>query len=211
MQGQGQGQRTSLEVKEIEPRSEMGMGRKRDSKTSSVSSKIFLDSASSIHTGPSEGRVVDTPIKEDEIPDTNKFDKLLTPTRNNDLDTASLTPSQRSSTRIRSAAFTTFAWMELQANMAPGTAGGVEANRSSWFLVDDKLPSPTISPTGAGVKATGGGANVSKKRASRMSARSGSMDSETLGSAGNDRRNTLEWMGVKPGDFPVPVVSVTTA
>ena len=169
-----------LEVKEIERSS------KRDSKASRISkesTKDFLDAASS----------VGTPIKEDEIPDTNKFDKLLTPTRNDDV--ASISPSQRSSTRIRSAAFTTFAWMELQANM--GVAAPSEANRSSWLLVDEKLPSPTANT-----------ANESKKRSAHISR--ASVDSDTLGNR-NDKRDTLEWMGVKPADFPVPLVSSVVA
>jgi hypothetical protein len=115
----------------------------------------------------------DNSIEEEEIPDTNKFDTL--PKTNS-----------HSEDRIKSAAFTTFAWMQLQGegtNSAGGTLG-----RGSWLL-------DTPSSAAAVTRNT---ANESRKRIQ--------LDEDFVKS--DDKRDTLEWMGVRPGDFPTPVVAV---
>jgi hypothetical protein len=144
-------------------------------RTSKDSGKDFFDVTSTYTTA----------IKEDEIPDTNKFDKLALPVAE-----CGPATSQRSSARIRSAAYTTFAWMEQQE--ALGRLSTSEPSRSSWLLVDEKLPNPT-----------GNTANESKKRSAHVPRSSAGSDDSFKK---NDKRDTLEWMGVKPGDFPVPVV-----
>lgn len=157
-------------------------------RSSDDAGKDFLDAASP-HA---------TPVREDRVPDTNIFDALieglLVPES-----PAEIEKNSRSSTNIRSAAYNTFAWMEQQSE-AMMRLSVSEPSRSSWLFGEEKMPSPIVN---AGVQT----ANGSEKRKIERGHKSfGSMDSSTLGV---DRRNTLEWIGVSPRDFPVPVVGVT--
>ncbi|KIW04118.1 uncharacterized protein PV09_04928 [Verruconis gallopava] len=122
----------------------------------------------------------DASIAEDEIPDTNKFDQTLSESKEN-------------SVRIMSAAYTTFAWMKLQEEalnlMSPAAT---DHARSSWLLDDGKSIKPATNTANEGKKRTPGSAP-------------GSAGSDLA--KRDDKRDTLEWMGVKPGDFPTPIPS----
>lgn len=123
---------------------------------------------------------MDGSIEEEEVPDTNKFD----------------TASKRSSFRIRSAAFTTFAWMKLQ-DEAASLLDGVSSQqgRGSWLLDSVTSPPATSAPAVA---------NESKKRTHAVTR----SEASRLSAKRDDKRDTLEWMGVKPGDFPAMISSV---
>jgi hypothetical protein len=131
-----------------------------------VGSKDFFDTASR-----------DDSIEEEEIPDINKFDNA----------------PKTYSDRIRSAAFTTFAWMTLQEEAAKLVGGGSDQGRRSWLL--DNAPA-TASVANV--------ANESKKRTSPVP--QGGEGSPPFVKR-DDKRDTLEWMGVKPGDFPTPAAA----